>query len=54
LIPDSYISLVSQFNAQPLQLPFVKVVSTACGETFNGPHEAPNAITVAAITSVTK
>jgi hypothetical protein len=31
---DRYISLASQFSQQPLQLPFVKVVSTHCGNTF--------------------
>jgi hypothetical protein len=35
LIPDRYMSLVSQFSQQPLQLPFIKVISTPCGETFN-------------------
>jgi hypothetical protein len=30
LITDRYISLASQFSQQPLQLPFVKVVSTPC------------------------
>jgi hypothetical protein len=34
LITDRYISLASQFSQQPLQLPFVKVVSTPCGKTF--------------------
>jgi hypothetical protein len=34
LIPDRYISLASQFSQQPLQLPFVKVVSTPNGKTF--------------------
>jgi hypothetical protein len=34
LIPDRYISLVSQFRQQPLQLQFIKVVSTPCGKTF--------------------
>jgi hypothetical protein len=34
-------SLVSQFSQQPLQLPFVKVISTPCGETFGAPTYAP-------------
>jgi hypothetical protein len=34
LIPDRYMSLVAQFSQRPLQLPFVKVVSTPCGKTF--------------------
>jgi hypothetical protein len=34
LIPDRYISLASQFNLKPLQLPFIKVVNTPSGETF--------------------
>jgi hypothetical protein len=37
LIPDRYILLVSQFSQHPLQLLFVKVISTPCGETFTGP-----------------
>jgi hypothetical protein len=45
LITDRYISLASQFSQQPLQLPFVKVVSTPCWKTF-----APGA----GIESVTK
>jgi hypothetical protein len=34
LIPDRYFSLVSQFNSQPLRLPFIKVVNTPCRETI--------------------
>jgi hypothetical protein len=40
LIPDRYISLASQFNIRPLQLPFIKVVSTPSGETFTNPGVA--------------
>ena len=52
LIPDRYISLASQFNIRPLQLPFVKVVSTPSGETFTTPGVALAADV--AISSVTK
>jgi hypothetical protein len=51
LIPDRYISLASQFNIKPLQLPFIKVVSTPSGETFGNPGVANADI---AISSVTK
>jgi hypothetical protein len=34
LISDRYMSLISQFNTSPLQLSFIKVVSTPCGKTF--------------------
>jgi hypothetical protein len=34
LIPDRYMSLVAQFSQLPLQLPFIKVISTPCGKIF--------------------
>jgi hypothetical protein len=37
LIPDKYISLISQLNTQTLQFPFVKVISNLCWETFTFP-----------------
>jgi hypothetical protein len=37
LIPGRFVLLVSQFKGQPLQLTFVKVVNTPCGETFHNP-----------------
>jgi hypothetical protein len=53
LIPDRYISLVSQFNQPPWQLSFVKVVSTPYEETSTPP--IPGASDVPGpITSVTK
>jgi hypothetical protein len=43
-------SLVSQFNSQPLQLIFVKVISTPCGETITAPGDG----VPSPLTSVTK
>jgi hypothetical protein len=45
LIPYYYISLVSQFNRQPIQLPFVKVVSTPCGKTFTAAGSSYGSVT---------
>jgi hypothetical protein len=49
VITNRYFSLVSQFNIQSLQVPFVKVIRTSCGESFGAPV-ASNA----PIASVTK
>jgi hypothetical protein len=46
LIIDRYISLISQLNTQPLQLPYVKDISITCDETFGAPVAgAPGSIT---------
>jgi hypothetical protein len=51
LITDRYISLAFQFRQQPLQLPFIKVVSTPCSKTF-GPGGVIESLTKQAASKI--
>jgi hypothetical protein len=53
LILDRYISLASQFNVRPLQLPFIKVASTPSRETFGNPRVANADVAISSVTKQT-